>query len=136
MNKQKWFHVITGKMVFAYITPGIFRDGQGKKVCASLNKICNHMWSQGYVRAGKSVVLTVLEKQMIAMAPAHIAKMRNDIAALKSATKLEIPALAFSSTPPVLPPIPVAVMPQTPVQVETKQQSTAERLAALRRPSV
>lgn len=139
MNKLKFFHPITGKSLTVSVPSGIMRSGAGGKIkqVISISKVCNHMWSQGYVRAGKNVVLTDFEKAAIKAAPAYIAQMKEQIAKheadgsglitgivdcmrgdFKQPERKEVP-LAFS-TP--------AVEPM--VQIETK--APVDKLAALK----
>lgn len=112
MNNIKFYHPVTGKLFTARFHQGIMKlpDGEGhvQKRCYSLNKFLAHMWQQGYVRCGKGVALTDLEKKMIEMAPAFIEKLKSQLADQQAAAveaaklpllpRVGVPDLAFSRT--------------------------------------
>lgn len=142
MNKIKFFHPITGKMLTINCAQGIMGSRKAKtQSVVSVSKVCIRMWAQGYVRAGKNVVLTDFEKAAIALAPKVIVEMKTQIkkqeadAGLPDVDSIRAPILL-----PSIPPMQVGI-PHTPtpipapvIQVETVKRdlSAAEKLAALR----
>lgn len=131
MNKIKFFHPITGKMLTINCAQGIMGSRKAKtQSIVSVSKVCIRMWAQGYVRAGKNVVLTDFEKAAIALAPKVIAEMMAQIK--KQEADARLPDVDTIRAPLPLPSIPPLFSPV--VQVETKRadMSQAEKLAALR----
>lgn len=64
MNKIRFYNPLTGEMRVINCAQGIMNTPEGKRV-VSMRKVLMHMWSQGFVRGGRSVILSDIEKKMI-----------------------------------------------------------------------
>lgn len=97
MNRIRWYNPLTGEMLATNYPQSKMRGPQGKHV-VDINKVCIYMWSKGYIRGGKHVVLTDIEKKLIATAD----EVRKEMYAANPASRMEhVPAtgLPFQRPP-------------------------------------